>query len=221
MIDDEPGVRKFLRKCLEGADYKVFDAEDGFNGIEAVRRERPDLLILDIGLPDINGFEVTTMLREWSALPVIIVSARDQEEDIVRALDSGADDYLTKPFGVSELLARVRAALRRKANQATPGGDGVFGALKVDLQRRLVTRGDEEVSLTPTEYDLLKAFVEEPDRVLTHHYLMGEVWGRGYDDLQILRVNISNLRRKIEADSRQPKLLVTEPGVGYRLRSRT
>ena len=161
------------------------------------------------------------MLREWSALPVIIVSARDQEEDIVRALDSGADDYLTKPFGVSELLARVRAALRRKANQATPGGDGVFGALKVDLQRRLVTRGDEEVSLTPTEYDLLKAFVEEPDRVLTHHYLMGEVWGRGYDDLQILRVNISNLRRKIEADSRQPKVLVTEPGVGYRLRSRT
>jgi len=220
VVDDEAAVRKFLRNCLEGADYEVFEAENGMGGVEAVRKDRPDLIILDLGLPDLDGFDVTRMLREWSQVPIIILSVRDQETDIVQALDFGADDYLTKPFSVSELLARVRAALRRRATAAVGSQDTVFGNLHVDLERRVISKNESEVQLTPTEYDLLKVLITNSDRVLTHQQLLHKVWGRGYEeDLQILRVNVSNLRRKIEDDSRHPKLLVTEPGVGYRFRT--
>jgi two-component system KDP operon response regulator KdpE len=174
---------------------------------------------LDLGLPELDGVEVTRRLREWTQIPIIVLSVRDQEADKIAALDAGADDYLTKPFGIGELLARMRVALRRVS---APGVEPVFttGDLTVDLGRRLVMAGGHEVQLTPTEYDLLRVLVTHAGKVLTHHYLMRQVWGVGYDDeVHILRVNISNLRRKIEPDPSRPTYIVTEPGVGYRLRA--
>lgn len=216
VVDDEPAIRRFLRASLPAHGYVVFEASDGRQAIEAVRTHRPDLVVLDLGLPDLDGVEVTRVLREWTPLPIIILSVREQESDKIAALDAGADDYLTKPFGIGELLARMRVALRHQAAGTT---DPVFtsGGLSVDLERRLVSVDGHPVQLTPTEYDLLRAFVTQAGKVLTHRQLLHQVWGEGYDDMHILRVNISNLRGKLEPDPRRPSYIHTEPGVGYRL----
>jgi two-component system KDP operon response regulator KdpE len=217
IVDDEPAIRRFLRASLPAHGYVVFEARDGREAIEGVRAHRPDLVILDLGLPDLDGVEVTRLLRQWTALPIIILSVREEENEKIAALDAGADDYLTKPFGIGELLARMRVALR---HQAPGASEPVFttGRLMVDLGRRRVTVEDQEVSLTPTEYDLLRALVMHAGKVLTHHQLLRQVWGEGYDDMHILRVNISNLRAKLEPDPRRPSYIHTEPGVGYRLK---
>lgn len=218
VVDDERPIRRFLRTSLEVHGYDIFEAADGLDALAAVVNHRPDLVILDLGLPELDGVEVTRRLREWTQIPIIVLSVRDQEADKIAALDAGADDYLTKPFGIGELLARMRVALRRTN---TPGVEPVFttGDLMVDLGRRLVMSAGQEVQLTPTEYDLLRVLVTHAGKVLTHHHLLRQVWGGGYDDeVHILRVNVSNLRRKIEPDPSRPMYIVTEPGVGYRLR---
>jgi two-component system KDP operon response regulator KdpE len=181
--------------------------------------QKPDIIILDLGLPDIDGVEVTRLLRQWTQIPIIILSVRGSESDKIAALDAGADDYLTKPFGVGELLARLRAALRRTAQTAN-GPVFTSGNLKVDLPRRLVTVSGREAQLTPTEYELLRVLITHAGKVLTHHHLLREVWGAEYgEEFHMLHVNISNLRRKIEPDPARPQFIVTEPGVGYRLRT--
>jgi two-component system KDP operon response regulator KdpE len=218
VVDDEPAIQRFLRTSLASHGYAVFTASTGQEALQRVADDRPDMVILDLGLPDIDGIEVTRLLREWTRIPILIVSVRGQEADKIAALDAGADDYLTKPFGTGELLARMRVSLRRAL---VPGGDPIFetGDLIVDLGRRMVTLAGEEVKLTPTEYDLLRVMVTHAGKVLTHRQLLREVWGGGYEhDTHTLRVNVSNLRRKIEPDPSRPRYLVTEPGVGYRLR---
>lgn len=218
IIDDERAIRRFLRTVLQAHGYDVLEAERGQDGLAAVAQQRPDLVILDLGLPDMDGIDVTRRLREWSEIPIIILSVREQETDKVAALDAGADDYLTKPFGAGELMARLRAALRRIAR---PASESVFTCreLVVDLQRRKVTMGGEEVQLTPTEYDLLRTLSSHAGRVMTHKQLLRQVWGAGYEgQLHLLRVNISNLRHKLEPESARPQYIITEPGVGYRLR---
>jgi len=198
----------------------LFEAATGNEALQAVPANRPDLIVLDLGLPDLDGIDVTRTLREWTEVPIVVLSVRDQESDKVAALDAGADDYLTKPFGVAELLARIRAALRR-ANK--PANTAVFeaGDLNIDLAKRIVQVSNQKIQLTPTEYDLLKALVRHPDRVLTHRHLIREVWGGTCyeDEMHLLRVNISNLRRKVESDPTRPRYVVTEAGVGYRLRT--
>jgi two-component system, OmpR family, KDP operon response regulator KdpE len=219
VVDDEPAVRRFLRASLSAHGYAVFEAESAQAALAAVPGDRPDLVVLDLGLPDLDGIDVVRLLREWTAIPIIILSVRGQESDKIAALDAGADDYVTKPFGVGELLARMRVALRRAAQ---PGLDPVFATddLVVDLTRRIVTVGGRDVQLTPTEYDLLRVLVTNAGRVLTHRQLLREVWGVGYEaETHLLRVNISNLRRKIEPDPVRPHYILTEPGVGYRLRA--
>ncbi len=219
VVDDEPPIRRFLRAALAAHHYLIFEAANGQAALDAVITQRPDLIILDLGLPDIDGIEVTRRLREWTRVPVIVLSVREHETDKIAALDAGADDYLTKPFGVGELLARIRTALRHAA-RSTDEPSFTYGELSVDLARRSVTVGGEEVQLTPTEYDLLRLLVNEAGKVLTHRQLLRQVWGPGYDEeLHMLRVNISNLRRKLERDPARPRYIVTEPGVGYRLRS--
>jgi two-component system KDP operon response regulator KdpE len=218
VVDDEPAIRTFLRVSLTANQYTVFEAADGRTAVASVTAVRPDILILDLGLPDIDGIEVTRLLREWTQLPIVILSVRGQEADKIAALDAGADDYLTKPFGVGELLARMRTALRHVAQTAN---EPVFttGALSMDLARRTVSIAGRDVQLTPTEYDSLKVLVTHAGKVLTHRHLLREVWGGEYDqELHILRVNISNLRHKLEPDPMRPQYIVTEPGVGYRLR---
>lgn len=218
VVDDERPIRRFLVTSLGAHGYAVFEAADGPEALVAVVDLRPDLLILDLGLPGLDGVEVTRRLREWTPLPIIILSVRDQEAEKIAALDAGADDYLTKPFGIGELLARMRVALRRAA---APSGEPVFsvGELTVDLARRLVVVFGQDVQLTPTEFDLLRAFVAHAGKVLTHRHLLRQVWGPGYEgEAHMLRVNIHNLRRKIEPDPSRPIYIVTEPGVGYRLR---
>jgi two-component system KDP operon response regulator KdpE len=217
VVDDEPAIRRFLRASLTAHGYTVYEASDGTEALQAVPAHRPDLLILDLGLPDLDGVEVTRALREWTQVPIIILSVREQESDKVAALDAGADDYLTKPFGIGELLARMRVVMRRQAASAT---EPIFhtGELTVDVSRRLVTISGREIQLTPTEYDLLRALVTHAGKVLTHRQLLREVWGEGYNDMHILRVNISNLRRKLEADPARPAYIHTEPGVGYRIK---
>jgi two-component system, OmpR family, KDP operon response regulator KdpE len=219
VVDDEPAIRRFLRVPLTAHGYTVLEADRGQAALSAVASDHPDLIILDLGLPDVDGIEVTRLLREWTHIPIIILSVQGQESHKVAALDAGADDYVTKPFSVEELLARMRAALRRAA--ATAAGP-VFadGDLLVDLARRVVTIAGAEVQLTPTEYDLLRVLVANAGRVLTHRHLLHEVWGGvGFEQEQhLLRVNISNLRRKVEADPSRPKHILTEAGVGYRLR---
>jgi two-component system KDP operon response regulator KdpE len=219
VIDDEKAIRRFLRASLTAHGYTVFEAATGQSGLNAVVANRPDLIILDLGLPDMDGLEVTRQLREWTRIPIIILSVREQETVKIAALDAGADDYLTKPFGVGELLARLRVALRH-ANQSVDQPAFTAGELTVDLARRLVTVADKEVQLTPTEYDLLKLMVTHAGKVLTHQQILRQVWGVGYaNELHLLRVNISNLRRKIEPDLTRPRYVITEPGVGYRLRA--
>jgi two-component system KDP operon response regulator KdpE len=217
VVDDEAPIRRFLSLTLESQGYRVFEAASGGEAISLAAAEKPDVVMLDLGLPDMDGIEVTRLLREWTRAPIIILSVRGAEKDKIAALDAGADDYLTKPFGTGELLARLRAAVRRSAR--VPDSP-VFtsGSLTVDLSRRLVSLAGNEVSLTPNEYDLLRALVAGAGKVLTHRQLLREVWGPEYgDELHMLHVNVSNLRHKIEADPSRPHLIVTEPGVGYRL----
>ena len=218
IVDDERAIRRFLNAALTVHGYDVFEATTGEDALAAAFTRRPDLIILDLGLPGIDGIEVTQRLREWSQVPILVLSVREWEGDKVNALDAGADDYLTKPFGIGELLARMRVALRRATQpQAMP----LFrvGDLAVDLARRSVTFAGEEIALTPTEYDLLRVLVQNAGKVLTHNHLLRQVWGSGYGgELHLLRVNVSNLRRKIEPIPGRPRYIVTEPGVGYRLR---
>jgi two-component system KDP operon response regulator KdpE len=217
VVDDEPAIRRFLRTTLAANGYTVFEAATGQAALAEVVTSRPDLIILDLGLPDMDGHAVTRQLREWTKLPIIILSVRGQEADKISALDAGADDYLTKPFGAGELLARMRVAFRRALRLPD---EPIFklGELTVDFARRVVSRGDTKIQLTPTEYDLLRVLVAQAGRVLTHRQLLREVWGDSYElDTHTLRVNISNLRRKIEPDPNRPQYILTEPGVGYRL----
>jgi two-component system KDP operon response regulator KdpE len=196
----------------------VIEAPNGEGALRAAALERPDVIILDLGLPDIDGVEVTRRIREWSQVPIIFLSVREQESDKIAALDAGADDYLTKPFGTGELLARIRAAVRRTTH---PENEPVIetGKLKIDLARRKVTVEDAEIALTPIEYDILRLLAQSIGKVLTHQQLLKQVWGQTYgDDLHLLRVNISNLRRKVEPDPSRPRYILTEAGVGYRLR---
>ena len=219
VIDDEEPVRRFLRVALGGQSYRVIEAATGKDGIRAVEVQKPDVIILDLGLPDLDGVEVTRLLRQTTQTPVIILSVRGSENDKIAALDAGADDYLTKPFGIGELLARLRAALRRATQ---PPDEAMFtsGALMVDGLKRLVTVDGKEVQLTPHEYGILKTLVTYAGKVITHHHLLKEVWGPGFEnEYHLLHVNVSNLRRKIEPDPTRPIQLITEPGVGYRLKS--
>jgi len=219
VVDDERAIRRYLRAALNAQGYTVYEASGGKEALNRVVADRPDLIILDLGLPDMDGVGVTRQLREWTHIPIIILSVREQESDKINALDAGADDYLTKPFSSGELMARMRAALRH-ATQAASDPVIEIDNLKVDLTRRQVKVGDEEISLTPTEYDLLRILVQNAGRVLTHHQLLRQVWGSSYEsETHLLRVNMSNLRRKIEPDPTRPRYIITEPGVGYRLRA--
>jgi len=218
VVDDERAIRRFLHAALNAQGYTVYEASDGQEAINAVIVDRPDLIILDLGLPDLDGVEVTRQLREWIHTPIIILSVREQETDKIAALDAGADDYLTKPFGIGELMARIRAASRHSMQKTS---EPVFqiGELKVDLARRRVEVGEQEISLTPTEYDLLRILVQNAGKVITHRQLLRQVWGNAYEtEVHLLRVNMSNLRKKIEVNPTRPRIILTEPGVGYRLR---
>jgi len=219
VVDDEPAIRRFLRTSLTAQGYQIIEAETAKAALESLRRNSPDVLVLDLGLPDRDGFEVIQELRgAGSALPIIVLSSRADEAGKVRALDLGADDYVTKPFGVDELLARLRAALRHKLQQQ--GEHPIFRVrdLSVDLVRRIVTVKDAEVKLTPREYDLLRLLVAHAGKVLTHRFLLHEVWGTE-TDVAYLRIYIRTLRQKIEADPDRPQLILTEQGVGYRLKA--
>lgn len=219
IVDDEPAIRRFLQVSLTAHGHLIFEAENGEAALTEAAIRHPDLIILDLGLPDLEGVEVTRRLREWTQIPIVILSVRGSEEDKIAALDAGADDYLTKPFGVGELLARIRTAMRHVASPTT---EPIFttGELTMDLARRLVTVAGQEVQLTPTEYTLLRVLVTHVGKVLTHPQLLREIWGPGYEEeMHMLRVNISNLRRKIEPDPARPRYIVTEPGVGYRLKT--
>ena len=218
VVDDERAIRRFLRASLTAHGYHIFEAARAQEGLEAAAAVRPDLIILDLGLPDSDGIDVTRQLREWSRVPIVVLSVRGEDADKIAALDAGADDYLTKPFSSGELLARIRVALRHAAR---PADQPVIttGDLVVDVAHRTVTLNGQEISLTPIEYMLLKTLALSAGKVLLHRHLLREVWGPGYDqDANLLRVNISKLRHKIESDPARPRYIVTEPGVGYRLR---
>lgn len=217
VVDDEKQIRRMLKAALEGYGYDIAEAASGHEGLSQTSIFHPDVVILDLGLPDMDGIEVIERLREWTQVPVIVLSVREHEDDKVRALDAGADDYVTKPFGMSELLARLRAALRRMA-RSEDEPVLTFGELCLDLAHRSVTVRGDEVKLTPTEYEVLKYLAQKAGRVVTHRQLLLEIWGSNYQEhSQYLRVYIGQLRRKIEADPSQPAYIMTEPGVGYRL----
>ncbi len=221
LIEDEPQMRRFLRTALDANDYRLVEAATAKEGLAHAAARNPDVILLDLGLPDRDGLDVTRELREWSGTPIIVISARGREEDKVKALDLGADDYLTKPFGVDELLARIRVALRHAATPPGAAPEPIFqsGELTVDLPNRRVWRAGEEVHLTPTEYKLLATMVRQAGKVLTHRQLLKEVWGANYlNQAHYVRVYLAQLRQKIEADPARPRLLLTEPGVGYRLK---
>ena len=221
VVDDEPAIRRYLRVSLMAHGHTVFEAATGQDAVAAVSAQRPDLVILDLGLPDLSGIEVTRLLREWSQIPIIIVSVNELETDKIAALDAGADDYVTKPFSMGELLARIRTSLRHRLAAQTDQPVFESGNLKVDLSKRQVLVDGREVRLTPTEYELLRVLVVHAGRVVTHQQLLREVWGPAdVDQTQYLRVYVAQLRQKIEADPACPQHLLTEPGVGYRLRSR-
>lgn len=218
VVDDERAIRRYLRTSLTALGYEVLEAATGNEALQSAMTDHPDILILDLGLPDMDGVEVVRRIREWSNVPILILSVRDREDDKVVALDAGADDYLTKPFGIKELLARIRVAIRHRTPDQQ---DTVFELedLRVDLGKREVFVQGNRVALTPTEYDLIKVLVQHAGRVLTHNQLLRQVWGPAYEnEAHLLRVNISNLRRKIEPNPDQPRYILTEPGVGYRLR---
>jgi two-component system KDP operon response regulator KdpE len=219
VIEDDPQIRRFLRTALGAEGFALHEAETGERGLLEAAMRKPDFVILDLGLPDVDGVEVVRRLREWTDLPVIVLSARSQEADKISALDAGADDYLTKPFGLGELLARIRVALRNRARTAAPGEPAVsVGELSVDLAARRVTLAGNEVRLTPIEHRLLAALARHAGRVMTHRQLLREVWGAAYEEQShTLRVHMATLRRKIESDPARPRYLLTEIGVGYRL----
>ena len=219
VVDDEPQILRSLRTTLASHGYDVQTAATGEEALAAVDGRLPDLVVLDLVLPGLSGLEVCRHLRARSSLPILVLSARGDERDKVAALDLGADDYLTKPFGVNELLARIRAALRRAAGARGPSAVVEAGALRVDFDRRQVTLDGAEVRLTPTEFELLKVLVANAGRVLTHGYLLRTVWGPEYEgESQLLRVFIGQLRRKVERDPSRPQHILTDPGVGYRFR---
>ena len=220
LIEDAPEIRRFLRATLIGHGYRLVEAETGREGLQAAETRQPDLIILDLGLPDIDGLEVIRRLRQWTAVPILVLSARGQEVDKVAALDAGADDYVAKPFGVGELLARMRVSLRHAERTVRDVQEQAYraGDLVVDLAQRRVTVNGQDVHLTPIEYRLLTTLVKHAGKVLTHKQLLKEVWGRPYDDQpHYLHVFMNQLRRKIEPDPTRPRHLLTEPGVGYRL----
>lgn len=217
IIDDENAIRRFLHTSLDAHGYAVYEASTGEDGLLQAVNVQPDLIILDLGLPGISGIEVTRRIREWTDTPILILSVQNQDSDKIEALDAGADDFLTKPFSVGELTARLRVAMRHVRKEETEPVYRV-GKLCVDLAARVVTCADEEIQLTPTEYDLLKVLVQYSGRVLTHQQLLREVRGVGYQtETHLLRVHMSNLRHKIEKDPTNPQYILTEPGVGYRL----
>ncbi len=221
VVEDEPQMRRFIRASLTSHGYRLVEAERASEAVALATSHNPELMLLDLGLPDGDGLDLTRQLREWSRVPIIVISARGREEDKVTALDAGADDYLTKPFGVNELLARMRVALRHAQMATGPAALQVLelGDLKLDLARRQVTRAGQELHLTPIEYKLLALFAQHLGKVLTHRQILKEVWGPAYaTQTHYVRVHLAELRKKIEADPSRPKLLVTEPGVGYRLR---
>jgi len=222
VVEDDPQMRKFLRASLSSHGYRLIEAVNGAEGLSQAASYNPDLVLLDLGLPDIDGLAVTARLREWASVPIIVISARGQEDDKIHALDSGADDYLTKPFGTGELLARIRVALRHSARTRQERSEPILtvGELSVDLDKRSVHVAGKEVHLTPIEYKLLATLLKNAGKVLTHRQLLKEVWGPGYaNNTQYLRVYMVQLRHKLERDAARPRYLVTEPGVGYRLRT--
>lgn len=220
VIEDEAQMRRFLRASLASNGYQVIESDTAADGIAQAAARAPDLVLLDLGLPDLDGLAVTQRLREWAKTPIIVISARGREEDKIQALDAGADDYLTKPFGVGELLARIRVALRNAARGELGSSQFAVGPLKVDLARRQVLVSEKEVHLTPIEYKLLATLVKYAGRVVTHRQLLREVWGpNSADQTQYLRVYMGQLRHKLEENPSRPQFLTTEPGVGYRLRT--
>ena len=219
VVDDEKAIQRFLKNALSSAEFSVHVAEGGKEALAAAVAIRPDLIILDLGLPDMDGVEVLRRLREWTQVPIIILSVRDREDEKVAALDSGADDYVTKPFGIGELLARMRVALRKSVQQSPEPVYRVDG-LEVDLEHRRVLVQGNEVQLTPTQYELLRLLVNHAGIVLTHNQILRQMWGPAYmEQPHLLRVNISNLRRKIEPEPNRPRYILTELGVGYRLKA--
>jgi len=219
IVDDEPAIQRFLKTALANGEFALFQAENGHAALSAAVTTKPDVILLDLGLPDLDGVEVIKRIRQWSQVPIIVLSVRDREADKVHALDAGADDYLTKPFGVGELLARIRVVLRRSLQQ-TPEPIFRIDELEVDLARRLVLLRNETVALTPTEYELLRLLVANAGKVLTHRQILKQIWGAVYlEQPHVLRVNISNLRHKLEKDASRPRYILTESGVGYRFRS--
>lgn len=221
IVDDEPAIQRFLKTALASGEFTVFQAENGHAALAATVTTKPDAILLDLGLPDLDGVEVIRRIRQWSQVPIIVLSVRDRETDKIRALDAGADDYLTKPFGVGELLARIRVMLRRSLQQ-TPEPVIRIDELEVDFARRLVLLQDTVVALTPTEYELLRLLVTNSGKVLTHRQILKEIWGATYlEQPHVLRVNISNLRHKLEKDASRPRYILTESGVGYRFKSRS
>ena len=220
IVEDEPQIRHFLRTTLTAEGYRVIEAENGERGALEAATHKPDLVMVDLGLPDLDGVEVVKRIRAWSALPILILSARSAEADKVAALDAGADDYVTKPFGVGELSARLRVALRHAAHGVAPGAGGIlrFGNIEVDLERRLVRTDGSEVHLTPIEFRLLGCLARHGGMVLTHRHLLREVWGPSYvEQSHYLRIYMKQLRHKLEPDPARPRFLLTETGVGYRL----
>ncbi|MBL8670144.1 MAG: response regulator [Alphaproteobacteria bacterium] len=218
VVDDEPQIQRFLRPSLGANGYDMIEAATGAEALRRAAADAPDVVVLDLGLPDMDGKDVIRQLRAWSEVPVIVLSARDREAEKIEALDLGADDFVNKPFGIGELMARLRAALRHRLRKA--GETPVFraGSLVVDLVKRLVTRDGEPVRMSPKEYDLLRVLVQAAGRVVTHRQLLVAVWGPAHvEDTQYLRVYVGQLRHKIEDDPTQPRLVLTEPGVGYRL----
>lgn len=221
LIEDEPQMQRFLRIVLQGQGYCFIEAQTGQEGLAQAATRSPDIILLDLGLPDIDGLEVTRRLREWSDIPIIVLSAREQEQDKIKALDAGADDYLTKPFGAGELLARIRVAIRHKVMRQAGQGEPVFilDNLRVDMSQRQVFLNEQEVHLTPIEYKLLTVLIQNAGKVVTHNQLLKEVWGPSYSkETQYLRVYMTQLRHKLELDPARPRFLINEPGIGYRLK---
>jgi two-component system KDP operon response regulator KdpE len=220
VVEDDSQMRRFLRVSITSNGYRLVEAETARDGLAQAAARAPDLVLLDLGLPDDDGHVVVQRLREWAQTPIIVISARGQEEDKIKALDGGADDYLTKPFGVGELLARIRVALKHAANTSAGSSEFTLGDLKVDFARRRVFVGEKEVHLTPIEYKLLALLIKHGGRVVTHRQLLREVWGPGStENTQYLRVYMGQLRQKLELTPSRPAYLLTEPGVGYRLKT--
>jgi len=220
LVEDEEAIRRFLRVSLEAEGIKVVEARDGAQALASAQRFRPDLYILDLGLPDLDGLSLISALRQWTRNPIIVLTARAQEALKVKALDAGADDYLTRPFGIHELKARIRVALRHLVTLEDPNARPIFwmGPVKVDLADRRIMRGDEEIRLTPTEFRLLTILARHPGKVITHGHLLAEVWGKAYErETHYLRIYIKQLRTKLEENPSQPRQIITEAGVGYRL----